>query len=167
MGSHRWLLLAALALLALALATAMFSGASFSSKSANSASLAAGSIKLSSSKPNQAIVAATGMRPGDSRQGTIEIGNEGDVAGDVTLETTGLTGTALAAVIDLKIEEGATAKYSGKLGSFTSLSLGSFAANSTHTYKFTLSWPAASNSASLQGTSTSLAFKWSGLSKSS
>ena len=78
-GSHRWLLLAALALLALALGSAMFSGASFSSKSANSASLAAGSVQLSSSKPNQAIVAATGMKPGDSREGTITIGNEGDV----------------------------------------------------------------------------------------
>jgi hypothetical protein len=169
-GSHRWLLLAALALLALALGSAMFSGAGFSSKSANSASLAAGSIKLSSSKPNQAIVAASGMQPGDSRQGTIEIGNEGDVAGTVTLEASGLTGTALAAVIDLKIEEttsGTTTKWSGKLGSFSSVSLGSFAEKTTHTYRITLSWPSASNSASLQGTATSLTFQWNGLSKSS
>jgi spore coat-associated protein N len=164
-GSHRWLFLAALALLALALGSAMFSGASFSSKSANSASLVAGSVQLSSSKPNQAIVAASGMKPGDSNQGAISIGNEGDVAGTVTLKATGLSGTALAAVIDLKVEDitsGTTQKWSGKLGSFSSVSLGSFAAGTTRTYRITLSWPSASNEASLQGLSSSLTFQWSG-----
>ena len=164
-GSRRWLLLAALALLALALGSAMFSGASFSSKSANKASLAAGSVQLSSSKPNQAIVAAAGMEPGVSREGTIKIGNEGDVAGTVTLKATGLTGTALAAVIDLKVEDvtsGTTQKWSGKLGSFTSLALGSFRREHARTYRFTLSWPSASDEASLQGASTSLTFQWSG-----
>lgn len=166
-GSRRWLLLAALALLALALGSAMFSGANFSSKSANSASLVAGSIQLSSSKPNQAIVAASGMEPGDSREGTINIGNQGDVAGTVTLKASGLTGATLAAVIDLKVEDttsGTTQKYSGKLGSFSSVSLGSVAAGTTRSYRITLSWPAASNSASLQGTSASLTFQWNGVS---
>lgn len=163
-GSHRWLLLTALALLALALGSAMFSGASFSSKSANKASLAAGSVKLSSST-NEAIVSASGMDPGASREGTIRIGNEGDVAGAVTLSASGLTGTALAAVIDLKIDDvtsGTTQKWSGKLGSFTSLALGSFEAGSTRTYRFTLSWPSTSDAASLQGTSSSLTFSWNG-----
>jgi len=164
-GSHRWLMLAALALLSLALGSAMFSGAGFSSKSANSASLTAGSIKLSSTLPNQAIVAASGMKPGDSRQGTVKIGNEGNVAGTVTLEAFGLTGAALAAVIDLKVED-ATGKasqlWSGKLGSFTSLALGSFAASTTRIFRFTLSWPSLSNEASLQAASTSLTFQWNG-----
>jgi hypothetical protein len=165
--SHRWLLLAALALLALALGSAMFSGASLSSKSANSASLAAGSIKLSSSAPNQAIVAASEMKPGDSRQGTISIGNQGDVAGTVTLQAGGLTGAALAAVIDLKVEDTtgkSVQKWSGKLGAFSSVSLGTLGAGTTRSYRFTLSWPAASNEASLQGASTSLTFQWSGVS---
>jgi hypothetical protein len=81
--SRRWLLLGALALVSLTLGSAIFSGASFTSKSANSASLVAGSIQLSSSAPNQTIVAASGMRPGDSRQGTIAIGNKGTAAGNV------------------------------------------------------------------------------------
>jgi len=165
LGSRHWLLLAALALISLALGTAIFSGASFTSKSANSASLAAGSIQLSSSLPNQAIVSASGMKPGNSREGTISIKNQGDVAGTVTLKATGLTGTALAAVIDLKVED-TTGKvsqiWSGKLGSFSSVALGSFAAGSTRSYRITLSWPSASNEASLQGASTSLTFQWSG-----
>jgi hypothetical protein len=164
-GSPRWALLGALALISLALGSALFSGASFTSKSSNTAALAAGSIQLSSSKPNQAIVAATGMRPGDSRQGSISIGNQGDVAGTVTLRGIGLAGTALAAVIDLKIEnttEKATTIWSGKLGTFSSLGLGSFAAGSTRSYRFTLSWPSAANEASLQGASTSLTFQWTG-----
>lgn len=163
--SRRWLTLLALALVSLALGSAMFSGASFTSKSANSASLAAGSIQLSSSLPNQAIVAASGMKPGDSRQGTISIGNQGD-AGTVTLSASGLTGAALAAVIDLTVEDttggGSVQKWSGKLGSFSSVSLGTFAAGTTRSYRLTLSWPSASNEASLQGASTSLTFKWSG-----
>lgn len=164
-GSRRWLLLAALALVSLALGSAMFSGARFSSKSSNTAALAAASIQLSSSAPNQTIVAASGMRPGDSRLGTIEISNKGDIAGTVTLKASGLTGTALAAVIDLKVEDttsGTTQKWSGKLGSFSSVALGSIAASSTRKYRLTLSWPSASTEASLQGASTSLTFEWSG-----
>lgn len=164
--SRRWLLLAALALVSLALGSAIFSGATFTSKSANSASLAAASIQLSSSAPNQAIVSAAGMRPGESRQGTISIGNKGTAAGTVALRGTGLTGAALAAAIDLEVEDttggGSTRKWSGKLGSFTGVDLGSFAAGSTRSYRIALSWPAAANEASLQGASTSLTFQWSG-----
>jgi hypothetical protein len=163
--SRRWLLLGALALVSLALGSVIFSGATFTSKSANSASLAAASIQLSSSAPNQAIVAAAGMRPGDSRQGTISIGNQGSAPGTVTLKASGLTGTALAAVIELKVEDttagGSTQKWSGKLASFGSVGLGSFAAGSSRSYRITLSWPAAASEASLQGASTSLAFQWS------
>ncbi len=158
-------MLASLALLALALGSAMFSGASFSSKSANNASLSAASVRLSSTAANQAIVSAEKMKPGESREGTIEIGNKGDVTGTVTLKASGLSGAALAAVIDLKIEDvsggGSTQKWSGKLASLATLNLGSFTANETHSYKFTLSWPSASNEASLQGASTSLSFQWS------
>jgi hypothetical protein len=164
--SRRWLSLGALALVSLGLGSAIFSGATFTSKSANSASLAAASVQLSSSVPNQAIVAATGMRPGDSRQGTIAIGNQGTAAGIVILRGAGLTGIPLASVIDLKVEDttggGSTQKWSGKLSSFSSVGLGSFAAATTRTYKFTLSWPSASSEASLQGASTSLTFQWSG-----
>ena len=167
--SRRLLLLGALALVSLALGSAIFSGASFTSKSANSASLAAASVQLSSSAANQAIVAAAGMKPGDSRQGTIAIGNKGSAAGTVVLKASGLTGTALAAAIDLKVEDvtggGSTQKWSGKLGSFGSVDLGSFAAASTREYRFTLSWPAAANEASLQGASTSLTFQWTGSAK--
>lgn len=164
--SRRWLLLGALALISLGLGSALFSGASFSSKSANSASLAAASVQLSTSAPNQAIVAAAGMRPGESRQGTISIGNGGTAPGTVSLRATGLTGTALAAAIDLEVEDvtggGSTQKWSGKLGSFGSVDLGSFAAATSRTYRFTLSWPSSANDASLQGAATALTFRWSG-----
>jgi len=164
--SRRWLLLGAFALVSLALGSAMFSGATFSSQSANSASLAAASVRLSSSAPNQAIVAAAGMRPGDRRQGTIAIGNDGTAPAVVTLRASDLTGAALAAAIDLEIEDatgaGSNPIWSGKLGAFGSVGLGSFAPGASRTYRFTLSWPAAAGEASLQGTSTALAFQWSG-----
>lgn len=168
--SHRWLLLAALSLLAVALGTAMFSGARFTSRSANTASLVTGSVQLSSTKPNEAtIVSATGMKPGESRSGTVTIGNEGNVTGTVSLNMTGLSGTALAAVIDFKLEDvtgGVTAqKWSGKLGAFPGIGLGNFAANEKRDYRLTFSWPSASNEAALQGASTSLTFQWSGVSQ--
>jgi len=165
--SHRWLALAGLALISLTLGSVMFSGARFSSRSANSASLAAGSIQLSSTKPNQAIVSATGMKPGVSREGTISIGNEGDVDGALTLEASGLSGGALAAVLDLEVEDttsGTTQKWSGKLDSLSSAGLGKLAPGETRKYLFTLSWPSGSTDPALQGASTSLTFKWSGVS---
>ena len=164
--SHRWLLLAALALVSLALGTAMFSGARFTSKSSNSASLGAASVQLSSTAPNQAIVAASGMEPGDSSQGTISIGNDGDVPGAVTLKANGLTGATLSAVLDLRIDDvtGSTSKkWSGDLDSFSQVSLGSIAVDKEREYRFTLSWPSGSDSASLQGTSTSLSLRWEGV----
>lgn len=166
LGSRRWLLLAALALLSLALGSAMFSGASFSSKSANSAALGAASIKLSSTRPDEAIVESTaGMKPGDSSSGTVSITNLSDLPAPVTLKAVGLSGAELASAITLKIEDitsGTTKKYEDKLASFSSLSLGSFAVNATRKYRFTLSWPEASNEPSLQGLSTSLTFQWEG-----
>jgi hypothetical protein len=164
--SRRWLLLGALALVSLALGSALFSGATFSSKSASSASLAAASVQLSSSSPNQAIVAAAGMRPGEDRQGTIAVGNDGTAPASVTLRASGLTGVALAAAIDLELEEanggGWTQRWSGKLGSFHSVALGSLAPGASRNYRFTLSWPPSADEASLQGASTALAFQWSG-----
>jgi hypothetical protein len=165
-GSHRWLLLAALALLTLALGTAMFSGASFSSKSANSGSLAAGSIQLTSSKANQAVVeGVSAMEPGDSANGTVSIGNQGTVPAKVTLRASGLSGTTFAGVLDLKIEDttGKTTQvWSGKLNALSSgIELTQFAASETRKYLITLSWPSASNSPSLQGVSTSFSFQWS------
>ncbi len=162
-GSRRWLLLAALALLSLALSTALFSGASFSSRSANSAALAAGSIQLSSSAPGQAIVSATGMEPGDSKQGTIVIGNQGDVEAGLSLKATGVSGTTLAGVLTLRVEDvtgTAVKKYEGKLGSFSSVSLGSVAAGATRKYQFTLSWPSTATEASLQGLATTAELRW-------
>jgi hypothetical protein len=169
-GSHRWLLLAALSLLAVALGTAMFSGAKFTSRSANTASLVTGSIQLSTTKPNDAtIVSAVGMKPGESRSGTIAIGNEGGVAGTVSLNASGLTGTVLAAVIDFKLEDitggVTTQKWSGKLGVFPGVNLGNFAVNEKREYRLTLSWPSGSNEAALQGTTTALIFQWSGVSQ--
>jgi len=167
--SRRWLLLAALALVSLALGSAIFSGASFTSTSANSASLAAASVQLSSSAANQAIVAASGMKPGETRQGTIVIGNKGAAAVTVVLKASGLTGSALAAAIDFKLEDvtggGSAQKWSGKLGAFGSVDLGAFGPATSRAYRFSLSWPSAADEASLQGASTSLTFQWHGTAK--
>jgi spore coat-associated protein N len=166
--SRRFQLLTALALLAVAVAVTAFSGAVFSAKSKNNGtSLSAGSTGVANSKGGSAIVSASGMSPGVSRNGTLTITNGGNVSENVNLKSTGLTDTpsspALSATIDLTIEDTTgtpTTLYSGKLGSFSSNSLGTFAVNETRSYKFTLSWPSSGTDPALQAASTSLTFVW-------
>ena len=85
----------------------------------------------------------------------------------MTLKASGLAGSALAAVLDFKLEDvtggGAAQKWSGKLGSFSSVDLGLVRVRrEPRRTGFTLSWPAASDEASLQGASASLTFQWHG-----
>lgn len=169
-SSPRLIALTALAVLSLALGATLLSGASFTSHSQNPARLTAGSLQLSSSKPGQSIVGASGMVPGDSRVGSISIVNEGDVAGNVTLGLDELveSGSAkLSAVLELTVQDvtGTPVQlWSGKLGTLGSVEVGSFAPSQNREFRFTLAWPPGSTDPGLQGATTSFAFEWVGVS---
>jgi hypothetical protein len=144
-------LVIALVLIVIAIAAAAFASATFTSTSANPGNLAAtGSLKIDNSNPDAAILTATGLVPGDSRNGSVTISNVGDSAGDFSLTTQDLVDTPptppLSGHLDLLIEDVTvpatpTETYRGKLNGVGTVQLGRWASGATHTYRFTLTFP--------------------------
>ena len=112
-----------------------------------------------------AILAASGMAPGDVRTGYIDVTNIGDTSGTFALGSTGLTGAPLAQELDLDVRDvtpGRTAAvvYSGKLASLSSVALGDMAQGEAHRYRFSVSLPADADD-TYQGASSAVTFVWS------
>lgn len=116
-----------------------------------------------------AILSASGMKIGDTVNGSVTITNTGTLAGSYTLSGSNSGSSALAGQLQLKIYEDAdnsgTPVYSGSLSGFSSASLGTFAANGdAHTFYFHVSLPSAGSDTAdnaFQGLSTSETFTWS------
>jgi spore coat-associated protein N len=147
-------LVSALFVLSLAAMMAVASGASFTSTSANAGNIVtAGNLSHSNSKAPGAILNVSGLAPGQSDSGTVDITNTGDVAGVFTLSRSGLvnsdTSNPLGAKLNLVIEDlgdpaapsAPVVKYSGKLGPMPVTSLSTYAAGEAHRYKFTVTFP--------------------------
>jgi hypothetical protein len=177
--------LGALSALLCGAAVAVGSGASFTSATANpSNTFTTGTMSHSNSNDNAAILTATGLKPGDSTSGTVDIGNTGSGAGTFTLSKSNLTNSdavnPLSAKLDVLVEDcglfsgatppsctGATSKYSGKIGAMGTIALGSFATSAKHRYRFTVSFPdsgvpGAENA--YQGDDMSIQYDWNGTS---
>jgi len=136
---------------------AVGSGANFNSTSANPSNVfSAGSISHTNSKSGAAILTASNMKPGGSQSGTVDIKNTGSVSGAFTLAQSNLTNTpsspALSSKLTLTITDkhdpacssscpADTTVYSGTIGGMGTISLGTYAANETHRYQFTVNFP--------------------------
>jgi spore coat-associated protein N len=112
-----------------------------------------------------AILAASGMAPGEVRSGDIDITNIGDVSGTFALGTAGLSNTPLSRELGLDVRDitpGHTASvvYSGKLASLSSVALGDMAQGERHRYRFSVSLPSDADD-SYQGASSTVTFLWS------
>src|SRR5271170_2428414 len=97
-------LIVAVLLIAIALGVALFAKASFTTSSANAGNMvAAGTLSVDSG--NSAILVASGMVPGESRDGTVSVSNTGSASGNFSLTTTNLKDTpstpAFSAAVDL------------------------------------------------------------------
>jgi hypothetical protein len=132
--SHPKRTLGALAIALGAVAVAVGSGATFSAQSANPGnSFASGTLTMSNSKDNVAILSASGMKPGDTTNGTVDIQNTGSLSGTFTLNRTDLsnsdTSNPMSQKLDLVVKDcgdfssgtpscdaGDPVKYSGTLG---------------------------------------------------
>lgn len=164
--------------LLLAAALAIGSGANFQSTSANAGNIIkAGVVSITSTSAGSALLNVTGLAPGHSSSSNVDITNSGDLAAAYTLTAANLVDTpaspAFSAKADLKIEDlgdptcvsscpATTTVYSGKLGSFTTASLGTLAVNEKHRYKFTVSLADGGLGAedSYQGAKTTVDFTW-------
>jgi spore coat-associated protein N len=167
-------LVAALFALMLAAAMAVGSGANFNSTSANPGNIVtAGNLSHSNSKPGAAILTVDKMKPGDSQNGTAEIANDGDIAGNFSVassvtDNAGGKGGKLSTMLDLKVEDITNAgnpvsTYNGKLAGFASTALGKWTAGEKHTYRFTVSWPGNNSSDvdnTFMGSKVTADFKW-------
>jgi spore coat-associated protein N len=149
-------LVSALFVLSLAAMMAVASGASFTSTSANAGNIVtAGNLSHSNSKAPGAILNVSGLMPGHSDNGTVDLSNTGDGAGVFTLSKSGVANSdpsnPLGAKLTLVVEDlgdpaaaippAPQVKYTGKLGQMGAIDLGTWAANETHRYKFTVTFP--------------------------
>ena len=167
-GTRKWLLLACLAGLAVAANGVLSSGANLATQTSSPIMAASGILKRANPGAGAAILSASGMKPGDTRSGTLSISNDGSVGGSYQLSANGLTDTpispSLSSTLNLSIDDTtsgpATNVYSGTLAAFSQATLGSFTASQSRTYKFQLSWPSTSTNSALQGAQTSVTFAW-------
>ena len=109
-------------------------------------------LKIVSKAPG-AILNVTGLKPGESQSGTVDITNTGDVAGVFSLSKANVansdTVNPLSSKLDLVIEDlgppsaptAPALEYSGKLGAMGTTGLATFAAGAAHRYSFTVTFP--------------------------
>ena len=153
---------------------AVGSGANFNSTSANPSNVfSAGTISQTNSKTGAAVLTASGLKPGGTASGTVDIKNTGSVSGAFTLTQANLTNTPASPALSAKLTVVITdlgdpaslcttscpVVYTGALGGMGSTSLGTFTAGVTHRYQFVVTFPdGGANGAdnSYQGASTSV-----------
>lgn len=167
--------LAALFVVLAAAGIAVGSGANFNSATANpSNSFSSGTLSQSNSKANQAILTASGLKPGGSANGVVDITNTGSVAGAFTLTKSTPTDTPASPPLSAKLtvvitDQGdpdcrrscpaASTVYSGTLAGMGAISLGTFAAEQQKRYQFVVTFPDSGTQGgdnAYQGASTSV-----------
>jgi len=163
-----------LSLAAVALISVAALGGTFANFSATPITVAgnafsAGSLTMTRSGTG-AILTATAMKIGDEATGSITINNTGNLAGAYTLTGSNAGSAPLAGQLNLAVYadvDGGSAVYTGSLGGFSSVSLGTFAAlTGTHTYYFHVTLPTTGTDAGdnlLQGLTTTETFTWSAI----
>ena len=182
---HPRRLLGALAMVLAAVGLTVASGADFTAQSANpSNTFSAGTLSMSNSSDNAAILTASNMRPGDpASTGTVDIANTGSLSGAFTLtrgtpadsdSANPLSGKLIVVVDDCGTFSGSTAptcgdsddvnKYTGTLADMGTAGhlisgLGTYANGEKHRYRFGVSLDSSAGNA-YQGDSSTVAFTW-------
>jgi len=176
--------LGALFTLLLATGAVVGSGADFTASAANPANtFSTGTLSMVNSKSGAAVLTASGLRPGNSASGDVDIENTGSLSGTFTLargaitnsdSSNPLTGKLNVTIDDCGAYAGATAptcgdgddvsKYSGSVTDMGTTghevaSLGSFAGGAKHRYRFTVVLDSSAGNA-YQGDSGSVVFDW-------
>jgi spore coat-associated protein N len=161
------LTLAAVSVVTVAAVGGTFANFTATPTSIASNAFASGSLSMTRSGSG-AIFNAAAMKIGESATGSVTITNTGTLAGAYTLSGSSSGSAALAGQLNLKVYkdvDGGTAIYDGSLGSFSSASLGTFAADGdAHTFYFHVSLPTTGSDAgdnAFQGLSASASFTWS------
>jgi spore coat-associated protein N len=181
---HPRRLLGALAMVLAAAGLTVASGADFTAQSANpSNSFTAGTLSMSNSSDNAAILTASNMRPGDTSTGTVDIANTGSLSGAFTL-TRGTpvdsdNANPLSAKLNVLVDDcgtftGSTApacgdsddvnKYTGTLAQMGTTGhlisgLGTYAGGDKHRYRFRVTLDSTADN-NYQGDNSTVGFTW-------
>ena len=169
--------LAALATVLVAVGITGASGANFNAASANPTNVfTAGTLTMSNSKANAAVLTASNLRPGapatPATTGTVDIKNTGSLSAPFTLSKGTLTNTdgvnplsgKLNIVVnDCGVDVDCATKsllYTGTVaGMGSNLALGTFASNATHRYEFNVDLDGTAGNV-YQGGSSTVQFVW-------
>jgi spore coat-associated protein N len=173
-------LMGALLMLVVAAGLAVGSGASFTSQSASPGNMiTAGALTVNNDKKDNgteaAILHADNMKPGDTVTGTVTVSNTGNVDGDfgLSMAAPSLSGTGsdLSDRLHLKVEAlDASDNVTGTPISETVISgvgtspvsLGTWAGNTNHKYRFTVTWPTGlTGDNAYMSSGVSMDFTWS------
>jgi hypothetical protein len=116
-GQRRIMILATLAILVLAAAALAASSANFTAQSANAGNVfTTGALEMSNDQPASAWLSTSLMVPGQSKEGTVTIGNTGNVDGVFTLRVAKSDETkGFAGVLELRITGTDGTDWSGTL----------------------------------------------------
>jgi spore coat-associated protein N len=174
---HPMRMLGAFSALIAAVAVAVGSSASFTASSANpSNTFATGTLSILNSKEGLAVLTASGMKPGDSATGTVDVQNTGSLSGAFSLSRSNIVDSdganPLSAKLNLVVKDcgdfslgtptcdaGDPQKYSGTIAAMGSSALGTFAANEKHRYQFAVTFDSSADDA-YQGDNSSVKFDW-------
>ena len=169
--------LAALATVLVAVGITGASGASFSATSANpSNTFTAGTMTMSNSKDDLAILTASNMKPGDpASKGEVTIKNTGSLSGVFTLTRGTIvdsdTGNPMSAKLNVVVSDCgtdldcaagvSTNVYTGTLAAMTApITLGTpWAAAAEHKYEFSVAFDGSATNA-YQGDNSVVPFAW-------
>jgi spore coat-associated protein N len=148
-GPYTWIVTSVV--LAAAVAAGSVPGAG--SPPAAEVRMASGTLSLSNSLNEAAVLSAQNLKPGESRTGQVTVANTGTLDGAFSLtqsnlaDTPGPYGGRLSDALQLSVEQisngGSTVSsvYSGAMSGLTSRQLGTLAAGEPRTYRFTASLP--------------------------
>jgi spore coat-associated protein N len=173
---HPLRVLGALSALIAAVAVAVGSSASFTATSANPQTFAAGTLSILNSNEGLAVLTASGMKPGGSATGTVDVRNSGSLSGAFTLSRSSIVDSdganPLSAKLNLVVKDcgdfssgtpacdvGDPVKYSGTIAAMGSTALGTFAGNEEHRYEFAVTFDSSADDA-YQGDNSSVQFDW-------
>ena len=129
---------------------------------------ATGDLQLSNSADGQAIFQASGLAPGRSVTGTVQLRNSGTLPGDLSLQqldvsdSPGPGGGRLSNVVSLQVTDvtggSSIPVFSGQLGGLGSRPLGAIGAGEARTFRFTASLPDMDNA--FAGSGLTVRYAW-------
>jgi spore coat-associated protein N len=169
--------LAALATVIAAVGLTVASGADFTAQSANPANtFSTGTLTMSNSADNAAILSMSGMRPNDTKEGTVDIKNTGSLSGAFTLTRSAVTDSdsvnKLSTKLNLVIDDcgvwsgsapdcsAVTNVYTGSLAGMTAVkALATFNGGVQHRYRFRVTLDSSADNA-YQGDNSTAEFTW-------